>query len=96
MGERSDFLLELKMIRYYERVPAAVISRDETGMVAYGLHKLITRSDGHRTVAKMKRAILHRVAYVKNGEAFLVLGGAADKKGVTADLPFAVTWERVA
>jgi hypothetical protein len=83
------------MIRYFERVPAAAIRSDETGMVAYGLHKLITRSDGHRTVVKRKRAILHRVAYTKNGEAFLVLGGAADKKAVTSDLPFAVTWERV-
>jgi hypothetical protein len=83
------------MIRYYERVPATAIRRDETGMVAYGLHKLITRSDGHRTVARMKRSILHRVVYVKNNEAYLALGRAADKKGVTKDLPFFVSWEVV-
>jgi hypothetical protein len=81
------------MIRYYERVPATAVRRDETGMVAYGLHKLITRSDGRRTVARMKRSILHRVAYVKNNEAYLSLGRAADKTGVTENLPFAVCWE---
>jgi len=83
------------MIRYYERVPALEVCRDGADMVAYGRHKLVTLSDGHRTAARMKRAILHRVAYVKDGEAYLALGRAADKKGVTSDLPFAVSWEHV-
>lgn len=55
------------MIRYYERVPSDGITRDEAGLVAYGRHKLITLSDGRRSQARMKRAILHRVAYVKDG-----------------------------
>lgn len=83
------------MIRYYERAPSDGITRDEAGLVAYGRHKLITLSDGRRSPARMKRAILHRVAYVKDGEAYLVLGRAADKTGVTSDLPIAVSWEHV-
>jgi hypothetical protein len=82
------------MIRYYERVPQAAVRSDETGLVAYGLHKLITLADGRRTATKMRRSILHRVAYVKNGEAYLALGRVADAKGVTSDLPFFVSWEK--
>jgi hypothetical protein len=82
------------MIRYYERVPQAAVRSDETGPVAYGLHKLVTLADGRRTAARMRRSILHRVAYVKNGEAYLSLGRAADTKGVTTNLPFAVSWEQ--
>ena len=83
------------MIRYYERVPQTAVCSDETGLVAYGLHKLVTLADGRRTAARMKRSILHRVAYVKNGEAYLALGRAADATGVTSNLPFAVSWEQV-
>ncbi|MEW6343121.1 MAG: hypothetical protein AB1704_20865 [Pseudomonadota bacterium] len=81
------------MIRYYERVPQAAVRSDETGPVAYGLHKLITLADGRRAPVRMRRSILHRVAYVKNGEAYLSLGRAADAKGVTSNLPFAVSWQ---
>lgn len=83
------------MIRYFERVPSAAIQRDDEGMYAYGLYKLITLSDGNRSPVKTKRAVLHRVAFVKDGEAYLSLGRAADKKGVTTNLPFPVSFERI-
>jgi hypothetical protein len=82
------------MIRYYERVPRAAVRSDETGLVAYGLHELITLADGRRTAARMRRSNLHRVAYVKNRKAYLSLGRAADAKGVTSNLPFAFSWEQ--
>jgi hypothetical protein len=83
------------MIRYFERVPSTAVVRDDTGLTARGLYKLITLTDGRRKAARMKRSIVHRVAYIKNGEAYLALGGVADKKAVTDDLPFAVSCEHV-
>jgi hypothetical protein len=83
------------MIRFFERVPASAVVHDETGLMARGLCKLITLSDGRRTAVRLKRSVLHRVAYIKNGEAFLSLGGVADQRAATEDLPFAVSCERV-
>lgn len=83
------------MFKFFERVPSAAVVRDETGLVARGLYKLVTLSDGRRKAARMKRSVLHRVAYIQNGEAYLSLGGVADTKAVTDDLPFAVFCEHV-
>jgi hypothetical protein len=53
------------MIRYFERVPQAAVCSDEIGLVAYGLHKLITLADGRRTAARMKRSILLLMSVIR-------------------------------
>ncbi|MGF6440079.1 hypothetical protein [Paraburkholderia youngii] len=82
-------------IRYYERVPAAAASIcDGTHCYAYGRHVLRHLPDGRRTVEVTDNAILRRVSFEKNGEAYLEVGRAGSAIAVTAGLPFAVTAER--
>lgn len=77
------------MIRYYERVPSADTFSHEGVLYANGMYKLELIQD-RISVFATTNVHIRRVAFIKNGEAYLEIGRAGEAIAARC-VPFGVT-----
>lgn len=83
------------MIRYFERIPSAAIWREIDGnFYGRGMYRLGRYESGRMGAVKASRTCMRRVAFIRNGEAYLEIGKAGDAIAATTNQPFDITMER--
>lgn len=80
------------MKRFYQRVPAASIRHEIDGKEYVNSDAAMYSTETHKLhVRIMDTPRLLRVAFVRNGEAYVYLGCAGDKIALITNLPFSVS-----